>query len=39
MNNNYLMKKFYFHLFHKVLLDKKFFIYCDPKQNIFGSVS
>ena len=26
------MKKNFFHLFYKVLLNKKSFIYCDPKQ-------
>ena len=33
MNNNYLMKKKKksFHLFYEVLLNKKYFIYCDPK--------
>ena len=39
MNTNYLMKKKNFHLFYKVLLNKKSFIYCDPKQKIFSCVS
>ena len=35
MNANYLMKKENINLFYKVLLNKKYFIYCDPKQKIF----
>ena len=37
MNTNYLMKKK--NLFYKVLLNKKSFIYDDPKQKIFTCVS
>ena len=32
MNTNYLMKKKKFHLFYKVLLNKKPFIYCDTNR-------
>ena len=35
MHEHYLMKKKKFYLFYKVLLNKKYFIYCDPKQKIF----
>ena len=30
------MKKKNFHLFYKLLLNKKSFIYCDPKQKYFA---
>ena len=32
-------KKKSFHLFYEVLLNKKYFIYCDPKQKIFSCIS
>ena len=34
MNTNYLMEKKSFHLFYKLLLNKNYFIYCDPKRKI-----
>ena len=39
MNTNYLMKEKYFHLFYKVLLNKNFLIYRDPKQKKNSFVS
>ena len=33
-NTNYLMKKKNFHLFYKMLLNQRSFIYCNPKQKI-----
>ena len=43
MMNNYALtllfdKQKKFNLFYKVLLNKKSFIYCDPKQKIFSCV-